>query len=109
MPMTTSNEAQPALHQHTRPCHDCPWRRESLPGWLGGHSIEEWQQRAHSETLVECHVYDGPQCAGIATYRANVLKKSRYPEILMLPADRDEVFATPGEFATHHDVFSKDK
>ena len=18
----------------TRPCNDCPWRRESLPGWL---------------------------------------------------------------------------
>ncbi len=32
----SSEDAVQAKCQHTTPCSDCPWRRDSLNGWLGG-------------------------------------------------------------------------
>ncbi len=88
--------------QHESPCDDCPWRRDSLPGWLGPLSPQEWVESAHGEDKIPCHSYDGPQCAGSAIYRRNVAKSCRDATNLRLPADREKVFATPNEFKTHH-------
>ncbi len=95
--------------QHKRPCSDCPWRRDSLPGWLGAIGFAEWLQVAHSDSRVDCHVVSNMQCAGLATYRANVAKQPRDPKILLLPKDTTNVFATPMEFSKHHDCFSKSR
>lgn len=103
--LISSDEAVPASKPLTQPCSDCPWARTALPGWLGGMSIDEWLQAAHSETLVDCHCTTNQQCAGLAIYRANVLKTPRHPSIQRLPADRDTVFTTPDEFRTHHKTF----
>lgn len=105
--MTSSDEAVDAACQHRTPCHDCPWRRVALPGWLGGVSAAEWVARAHGESLVPCHTLNGAQCAGLAIYRANVVKSPRDPSILRLPADRREVFSNPFEFVEHH--YTEDK
>lgn len=88
--------------QHSKPCSDCPWARKALEGWLGGTSIDEWLAEAHGEARIDCHVLLGPQCAGAAIYRANVLKRPRNPDILRLPADTALVFAGPHEFRAHH-------
>lgn len=88
--------------QHTEPCKDCPWRRTAAPGWLGSISADEWVQIAHGECHVECHTIAGSQCAGIAIYRANVVKKPRDPQIQVLPKDKQNVFATPTEFLEYH-------
>lgn len=101
--LISSNEAVTSDRQHTSPCSDCPWARAALNGWLGGASIEEWLQRAHSDTVVDCHTISNHQCAGLAIYRRNVAKFA-YPPMLQLPADREKVFATPMEFRAHHEA-----
>lgn len=100
--LISSDEAVPAKGQHTAPCSDCPWSRDSLKGWLGGETPENWVAEAHGDHPVPCHTLTGAQCAGIAIYRANVLKRPRNPETLVLDKDKAAVFATPMEFLAHH-------
>ena len=99
--LISSDQAITSPCQHTNPCTDCPWARAALHGWLGGVSIEEWLQRAHSETLVPCHVISNQQCAGLAIYRRNVMRLPR-PPLLVLKPDHEQVFSTPTEFTKHH-------
>lgn len=101
--LISSDEAVPAKTQHTGPCSDCPWAREALKGWLGGSSVEEWLDCARGDDPVPCHALKGAQCAGLAVFRANIAKLPRNPETLRLPADRERIFATPAEFAEHHE------
>jgi hypothetical protein len=102
--LISSREAVEAKCQHKTPCSDCPWARDSLKGWLGTMTPEEWLAAAHSETSIECHTLLGAQCAGSAIYRANVCKTPRYPEILQLPKDPDKVFTSPMQFHEHHTI-----
>ena len=99
--LMTSNEAKPAKVQHKHPCCDCPFHRDALAGWLGGSTPEQYLAWAHQDTVVDCHTKLGQQCAGMAIYRANVIKSCR-PPMLELPADKSEVFSTPMEFLEHH-------
>lgn len=64
-------------------------------------TADEWLQAAHNETLIKCHCFKNQQCAGAAIYRRNVAKLPR-PPALILPADRELVFASRQEFKTHH-------
>lgn len=100
--LTTSGEAPTCDTQVTKPCHDCPWRRVALPGWLGGMSPEDWVELAHGEGGAGCHALGGPECAGLAIYRANVVKSLRDPKAFRLPVDRGAVFTSPSEFIDHH-------
>lgn len=96
-----------------RPCNDCPWRRVATPGWLGPHTADQWVQLAHTDEPIACHetiVEDDDwttpglrQCKGAAIYRKNIAKLPRNPEVAVADeADRDNVFASPAEFTTHH-------
>jgi len=100
--LISSSQAVPSDTQHSKPCSDCPWARTSLVGWTGEMSPQEWIEAAHGEALVDCHALIGPQCAGVAIYRANVCKTPRDPRILRLSSDCDSVFASPKEFLNHH-------
>lgn len=92
------------------PCNECPWRRISARGWLGPLKAEEWIELVQSDFYVACHktikvngeVEGTKQCAGAATFRGNVCKSPRDPEIVALPADREKVFASTREFLEHH-------
>ena len=106
MSMTSSDEASALPHQHANPCHDCPFRRNAIAGWLGDSTPEGYIALAHSETIIDCHALVGPreaplQCAGVAIYRANTLK---FPPrgAIVLPKDKERVFETPMEFLAHH-------
>ena len=100
--LVSADQAETRPSQHTTPCADCPWRRDSLPGWLGDMTPEQWLACAHGETKVMCHCIKNQQCAGVAIYRRNVAKYA-YPPNLRLEADREVVFASRAEFAAHHD------
>lgn len=100
--LISDQDAVPAKGQHTRPCADCPWARESLPGWTGSVEPETWIRGAHGEDRIECHTLTGAQCAGAAIYRANVAKHPRDPETLKLRPDHGAVFSEPSEFIEHH-------
>jgi hypothetical protein len=101
--LVCSSEARPARGQHVRPCGDCPFSREAIPGWLGALTAPEWIAVAHGEAHIECHTRTGAACAGAAIYRANVCKRVRDPKALILPPDAAAVFATPLEFLAHHE------
>jgi len=102
---------QPLPEAVPKPCAECPWRRDSVPGYLGPHSAEQWAKMAHSETAIACHMtireesWDAPgirQCAGAAIYRANVYKSPRNPEVAVMPRDTETVFTWDDEFIGHH-------
>jgi hypothetical protein len=98
------------------PCGDCPWRRNAIPGWLGPHDAETWVAMAHSDVAIACHTtinpvvseeeaWDDPdilQCAGAATYRSNVCKSPRDPQVVTKPANHETVFSRPNEFLEFH-------
>jgi len=100
--LISSDQAVVGKVQHKKPCSDCPWKRDSLAGWLGTSSPEEWISIAHSETMVECLTLLTKQCAGLAIYRRNMCKSPRNPAILVLDSDREIVFSHPTEFMNHH-------
>lgn len=100
--LKTFDQAKTTKKQHTKPCSDCPWSRNSVPGWLAQSTPIEWLEYAHGETLLECHTLIPQQCAGAAIYRANVCKVPRDKTQLQLPADEIRVFANQQEFYDHH-------
>lgn len=99
--LISSDEAVQGKCQHTTPCSDCLFARDSLPGWLGGGDVDDWVRAAHSDMVLPCHVIDNMQCAGAAIYRRNVCK-SPMPPNLILESDKNAVFASPMEFKAHH-------
>ena len=96
------SDAVVRTRQHEKPCSDCPWSRKSLPGWLGSPTAADWISYAHGEAKVDCHTIVNRHCAGIAIYRANVVKTPRDPLAFKLPANTKLVFASPAEFMEHH-------
>ncbi len=97
----------------SRPCNDCPWRKQSLPGWLGPMAAEDWVALAMSDQPVACHMtldedfsWEGAfQCAGAADFRANICKLPRDPDVAR-GAPNDAVFSSPAEFVAYHKVGS---
>ena len=106
---------QRKIKQHTKPCNDCPFRRQSLPGWLGDNGLEDFIILAVSDIKMPCHLTPGngaapncelhpeaSQCAGRAIFLSNMCKSPRDSSVLKLPADRETVFSRPQEFVEHH-------
>jgi hypothetical protein len=111
--LISSDESREVKKQHKTPCQDCPWRRVSIPRWLGGNTAEEWIGFAHGDGAIECHTRHSHklfiQCAGSAIYRANVCKSPRLDAFrilkvlpLELKQNKKLVFARPQEFLAHH-------
>jgi hypothetical protein len=98
--LIASGEAAPATKQLTSPCSDCPLRRDSLNGWLGGSSPDDYVRLCHSDAVVECHAHEGSRCAGLAIYRTNTCKSQ--PAEHKLPADHEGVFSNIMQFLEHH-------
>lgn len=114
------SDEKPAMtkrdHQKS-PCSSCPFRRESMPGWLGDASPERFVLQLLTETPLPCHPtvdYDDPEwsekwetrragklCAGALVMLANICKMPRDPTTpVMKPSD--EVFSTLDAFREHH-------
>lgn len=104
--LLTCHDAVVTKKQHTTPCSDCPWARKSMPGWLGAYTMAEWLQAAHGEGTSECHTRVDKQCAGFATFRANIVKVPRDPAAFRLPRNTTTVFASDAEFIAHHKEWS---
>lgn len=111
MPQTkllTTAQSKPFAKQHTSPCSDCPWRRNSIKGWLGPWDPQTWVNIAQSEERIECHTSkdresgDQWNCAGAAIFRANIFKDLRDPLAFRLKRNVTAVFAWGKEFIEHH-------
>lgn len=118
MSVFSSGEEELMRPPAKNPCNDCPWRRNSIRGWLGPTSAEDWVRLAHTDAQIACHqtipegsddndpvFEDMTTCAGATIFRANVCKSPRttrgLPEY-QLPADRERVFSWNDEFLAHH-------
>lgn len=108
--------------KHTKACTQCPYRKDSWPGWLGSGTPESFAHGAVADHLDEefpCHVAinyeepdwktkqypDAPLCAGALAMCANNCKRPHDPEraALVREVGQDpEVFAWPHEFIAHH-------
>jgi len=100
-----------------KPCNECPFRRDSLPGYLGNYSSpEEFIAETMSDTEQPCHMsvdYEDPDwvsslgdkanhCYGSLVFFRNICKMSRDPDRPRAEANHDEVFSSPSEFTSHH-------
>lgn len=105
----------------SKPCRECPWRRESASAWLGPFTADEWLDLVRSDEPIACHLtigdqlafdeglplvewpdYDIEQCRGAAMFRANIAKRPRDPDVLVGPRDTSLVFSTHTQFEDHH-------
>ena len=96
------------MKQHTKPCKECPFRRESLPEYLGGNDPKSFAFLSGKDGNFECHLTmsnsQPAQCAGRAIMWANSCKKSRDGSVPELKQDREKVFSHIGEFTKHHKI-----
>lgn len=107
------------MKQHTHPCAQCPFRRDSLRGYLGASTTLEFLSMAEHEPRVPCHIHVDyededwedklhlvPRCAGHAIYLRNRGKcphdRGLADMVRSVAPDRDNVFGMHLEFLRYH-------
>lgn len=96
----------------TEPCKECPYRKRSMPGYLGGHPLEPYRQPPSAGMPTSCHMTDkgadDPRtsfCAGSLAVIANdpnVVPLEEYAEAVTLIGSRPDCFDTVEDFAEYH-------
>lgn len=107
--ITSIDEVKTVSKQHTVPCHDCPFKADAVPGWLGGYTPAEYTRLALGDEDINCHALalvrgEPLKCAGHSIFRANVCKMPRpMPGVkrLTLKADKKNVLGF--NFKTYHE------
>lgn len=94
------------------PCKGCPFRKGSLPGYLGGYRLEKYRQPPSAGMPTTCHCTDkgadNPRsrfCAGALAVIANdpdVEPLPEYADAVAAVGKRDDCFETVDDFAEHH-------
>jgi hypothetical protein len=97
------------------PCPECPLARTAIRGALGGYTAAQYLEVLHGPADLACHLSKGfplnraeqRSCTGVAMYRANLGRLhpagGAMRAVLLAGENRDAVFASPEEFAAHHD------
>jgi hypothetical protein len=97
--------------KHRTPCRECPFRRASAAGWLGGGSATDWYSDIRfGDTAFNCHMAAKKEknhyCAGSMIHYANQLKTPRDPQFAadaeQFKPDKVNVFQWAHEFYEHH-------
>lgn len=104
------------------PCNECPFRKNSLPGWLADYTPQSLHSFVMSENPFPCHMThevelsfeeagEYPLCAGALRYMRKNAKMPRNPEVASIiksfkPEDLENVLSTI-EFFNHHDLKKK--
>lgn len=99
-------------------CSQCPFKKDSAPGWLGSSCPEEFIDATLSENDMPCHLgvdYDDedwldklddvPRCAGSLVFFRNNCKLPRNPELCNAVSKvkvDNTVFSFKHEFLEHH-------
>lgn len=106
-----------------KPCNQCPFRKKSLPGWLGDASPEQFMATVMQDHEMPCHStvdYSDPRwrrslstkkvsyCKGSLIFFANICKLSRDRDRPTAEPSED-VFRSPQEFLNHHKSLEKKK
>lgn len=98
--------------QHRKPCKECPYRRKSPAGYLGGYPLEPYRQPPSAGVPTTCHMKDKGAadpatafCSGSLAVIANDPKVTPAPgyELAALAVeDRETCFGSVEEFAEYH-------
>lgn len=97
-------------------CAECPLRRDSAPGYLGGYSPEMYIDVLHGPASIACHKFlknpldQQHVCTGVAAFRANVGHVCKINGHItgaqdstdFVGPDRENFFASDAEFLAHH-------
>lgn len=87
----------------SKPCKECVWRRDSVPGEFLPDQGQNIAKAVHGRLTVLCHCAPDRQCTGAAIYRGNIAKTNlRHPNAVVLGPDTSIVFASKEEFLAHH-------
>lgn len=84
-----------------KPCKDCPFRKDTLQGWLG----EERMTQILSADSFVCHKNTDRQCAGHMLIKGQDNAYVRLASRLRIPlglAGREQVFETTEACIEHH-------
>jgi|ERR1700677_32632 len=111
-----------------KPCNECPFRKKSLPGWLGDLSGKpELFIAALDHTILPCHmrvewdeleeknlVVDGEEnpCIGALQFCANSvkfpraarLKGTKYNKLIEVATTNPDIFQWGADFIKHHSL-----
>ncbi len=103
----------------SKPCKECPFREDSLPGWLADYTPEELHRIVMNEIPFPCHLThdediewdqagkeDTPLCAGALRYMKKGAKSPRRQDLAfhvnkLTIGDCDGILSVP-DFFTHH-------
>jgi len=92
-------------------CSDCPFRRESSPGWLGPNLLADIIEKYETDEEFICHKTLGESdkiCRGYVHLRNNACKDAHTSNRLFkvqndLAGEENGCFETIEEFIEHHD------
>ncbi|HUR09638.1 MAG TPA: hypothetical protein VM347_44370 [Nonomuraea sp.] len=94
-----------------QPCADCPFRKASAKGWLGGHPLDAYAQPPGVGMPTSCHRTDrgadNPRtgfCAGSLAMIANsgVQPLADYADAAAQVGPRDDCIEDEAAFREHH-------
>lgn len=104
-------------------CSECVFNRKCEPGALGGSDVTVYIGQIYAPFAIPCHLHcdfndpewklkagpgQTPQCAGTATFRANLgMKELRdqtpaWAKLLTHEPDHETCFSSYAEFMAHH-------
>jgi hypothetical protein len=86
-----------------KPCKGCPFRKDSLKGWLGRDRAKEVSE---ASSFV-CHNNTGLQCAGnmLLNKEANTFYRiMKFKKLENILKGEDLIFKTHEEMINHHDL-----
>lgn len=101
------------LLHHKTPCSECPWRKTSAKGWLGGYPAEQYADAVQENEVPACHNRDfGPDeeetafCVGALHTAANQcvsLWKSENADVARKVVGKSsDTFSHVRDFYAHH-------
>lgn len=93
-----------------RPCGQCPFRKDSAKGYLGGFTVEETLEVAKSEHQFDCHktreTDNTKECVGRLLFATKTCKSFKDPELEALRLHAKETNSTENilgfDFKQHH-------
>ncbi len=109
-----------------KPCNECPFRKDSMAGWLAEYTPEQLHGIVMNELPFPCHMTheedldwseagkeDTPLCAGALMYMKKSAKKPRRNDLALLVEqidrkDCDNILSVP-EFFNHHSIVEEKK
>lgn len=111
------------MKANKKPCGECPYRKNSIEGWLGedSHNPTRFLQQLEGPMIHPCHKavdyeqsseevdeqsINAPRCAGALQFMNNSLMLSKYKEVAQLQKElgkNPDVMQFKHNFIKHHE------